>query len=75
MKTEVYNPSPLEVEMANIIESLEPQIAEKLNGNKIIKIDKNTTIDNPIIRIITEDKDGDSHEVVLKIIQKPDAML
>lgn len=75
MKTEIYNPSSLEVEMASIIEDLQKEINDKLIDHNIIKIEKNVTIDNPIIRIHTEDKDGDKHQLVLRIIQKPDAML
>ncbi len=75
MNTITYNPSPLEVELADTIESLSDTISGKLSGNKIIKIDKNTNIDNPILRITTEDNDGDRHMVIIKIIQKPDSMI
>ena len=75
MKTMTYNPSPLEVEFANIIEELRDQIEEKLNGNKIISIDKNSNVDNPLVRITLKDGEGDQHMLILKIIQKPDSML
>lgn len=70
-----YNPSPLEVEFANIIEELRDQIEEKLNGNKIISIDKNSNVDNPLVRITLKDGEGDQHMLILKIIQKPDSMM
>ena len=75
MNTTTYNPSPLEVEFANIIEEMRDTFNQKLKDNKIIKIDKNTSVDNPLLRITTEDKDGDKHMIILKIIQKPDAMI
>ncbi len=74
MNTTAYNPSPLEVELANVLEDLRESINDKLNGNTIINIDKNTNLDNPILRITTEDEDGDKHMVILKIIQKPDSL-
>ena len=75
MKTTTYNPSPLEVKFANAFEELKDQIETKLGDHKIVKIDKNVTVDNPLLRITLEDKDGDKHMVILKIIQKPDAMI
>ena len=75
MDTTTYNPSPLEVEFADTIEALSDAMSEKLSKNKIIKIDKNTNVDNPILRITTEDNDGDQHMIILKIIQKPDSMI
>ena len=75
MKTTTYNPSPLEIEFTDILESLKDQIADKLNGNKILSFEKNTSVDNPLVRITLEDSEGDKHMVILKIIQKPDAMI
>jgi len=75
MKTETYNPSPLEVQMADIIEKLRDTIESNLIDNKIIDVDKDTFLDNPIVRIKTEDKDGDQHMLIIRIIQKPDAMV
>lgn len=70
-----YNPSKLEVEFADIIEELKDQIEAKLNGNKIVALDKNSNVDNPLVRITLEDKEGDKHMLILKIIQKPDSMV
>lgn len=75
MKTTTYNPSPLEVKFADAIEELKGQIESKLKDHKITKIDKNIGVDNPILRITMEDDDGDKHMVILKVIQKPDAMI
>ena len=75
MKTTTYNPSPIEIEFADILELLKNDIDSKLKGNKIIGFDKNNNVDNPLIRITLQDEDGDKHMVILKIIQKPDAMI
>ena len=72
MKTTKYNPSDLEVSFAQALEDLKDQIEKKLPGNDIIDIDNKITADNPIVKFFLLDKDGDPHEVVLKIIQTPD---
>ena len=71
MKTLTYNPSELEVEFASAIEDLKSTIEAKLSA-QIIKIVKKDQEDNPVLTFHLEDEDGDPHEVVLKIIQKPD---
>ncbi|MDH5399333.1 MAG: hypothetical protein OEX02_14375 [Cyclobacteriaceae bacterium] len=72
MKTKSYNPSQLEVEIAEAISQLDRQIEAKISANKIIKIENKINQDNPLIRIYLLDQDGDPHEVVVKIIQTPD---
>lgn len=72
MKTQSYNPSPLEVELAKSISHLEKELSDLLKDNEILKIDNKIESDNPTVTIHLLDKDGDPHEVVLKIIQKPD---
>lgn len=72
MQTERYNPSPLEVQVANAIEKLKAQIEEQLEHNKIVEIKNNTTVDNPQLNIYLQDQDGDQHEVVIKVIQRID---
>lgn len=72
MKTTSYNPSPLEVEMVNILNELQTSIDSKLKDNEIIKVENKIHEDNPIVRFFLLDKDGDPHEVVFKIIQTPD---
>jgi hypothetical protein len=75
MITQNYNPSTLEVEFAQAIELLKDQIEHELSGNKIVSIQNKLQADNPIVLLQLEDKDGDKHELVLKIIQRPDADL
>lgn len=72
MKTDHYNPSKLEVEFANAIHNLREKIQDHLTDNKITHIFSNVDTDNPVVSFHLEDKDGDSHELVVQIIQKPD---
>jgi hypothetical protein len=72
MITQQYNPSQIEVEMAKAIKELAPEIEAKLSQFKITQIEDKIKADNPMLRIKMVDSDNDQHEVVLKIIQKPD---
>ncbi len=72
MKTVNYNPSIIEVKCAEIIKEMKDQINERLDGFSIVKIENNIKKDNPTVDIIMKDSDGDVHEVIIKIIQKPD---
>jgi hypothetical protein len=72
MKTLTYNPSPLEVDLANALSSLKNEIQKYLPENEIISIQSDTRKDNPMVRFHLLDKDGDPHELVVRIIQIPD---
>lgn len=72
MKTEHYNPSQIEVEMANALIALKKQIEKHLTTNAIIKIHNKIKNDNPMLLFQLEDQDGDPHEVVVKVIQRAD---
>lgn len=72
MITKQYNPSQLEVELAKAITELSHEIEAKLNGFKITSVEDKIQADNPMVKIKLLDSDNDSHEVVLKVIQKPD---
>lgn len=72
MKTTSYNPSPLEVDMANAILILQSEIEKHLQDNKIIHAEPNLAKDNPTIKFNLLDKDGDPHEIVVKVVQIPD---
>ena len=72
MITKDYNPSLIEVRFVEILSELEKEFNSKLINFNIVKIEKNTKLDNPTIDFILKDKDGDEHEIVLKVIQKPD---
>jgi hypothetical protein len=72
MKTESYNPSPLEVEFAKAIVGLKKEIEGHLTANKIQKIENNISADNPAVIYHLVDSDGDKHVVVVKLIQRID---
>lgn len=72
MKTQKYNPSPLEVEFAKAISELQQQIQDRLSDNVIVKVKNDLEADNPQVNFILQDKDNDNHEIVIKIIQRID---
>lgn len=74
MITKQYNPSQLEVEFAKAIADLSQQIEAKLSGFKITEIEDKIQADNPMVKVKLIDGDNDPHEIVLKIIQKPDQL-
>lgn len=72
MITKSYNPSQLEVSMADIIKSLQDTINDQLDGNNIEDIVVNGEKDNPDLLFKLIDSDGDRHELVVKFIQRAD---
>lgn len=72
MKTSTYNPSPLEVDFANALFILQDQIQKHLHDNQVINVESDIRKDNPMVKFNLLDKDGDPHEVVIRIIQIPD---
>lgn len=72
MKTSSYNPSPLEVEFANALYVLQKEIEKNLKDNQVIHVDTQIKRDNPMVKFSLLDKDGDPHEIVVRIIQIPD---
>lgn len=74
MKTISYNPSSLEVEIAKIIEKLKDQISVHLQDRKIISVEHELEMDNPLLYLTIQDDDGDLHKIALKLIQKPDGL-
>jgi hypothetical protein len=72
MKTQSYNPSPLEVEIAQILQNLSESIGKQLRTGKIVSSDVNLNLDNPILHLEIMDSDGDNHHLTVKVIQKPD---
>jgi hypothetical protein len=72
MKTSSYNPSPLEVDLANALCTLQREIQKHLNDNEIIDMKSEIKKENPLVRFQLLDKDGDPHEIVVRIIQIPD---
>lgn len=73
MKTHHYNPSVFEVKLASAITNCKAQIQEQIGDEfKIVDTEDRMNKDNPMLVFHLEDKDGDPHEVVVKIIQRPD---
>jgi hypothetical protein len=72
MKTTSYNPSSLEVDFANALIILQKDIQKHLQDNQIVNIESNIQRDNPMVKFHLVDKDGDPHEIVVRIIQIPD---
>ena len=72
MKTSTYNPSSLEVDFANALQVLREDIQKHLQNNQITSVENHVRKDNPMVRFNLVDKDGDPHEIVVRIIQIPD---
>jgi hypothetical protein len=72
MKTTSYNPSSLEVDFANALTILQKEIEKHLHNNQITGIEPNLARDNPMVKFSLVDKDGDPHEIVIRIVQIPD---
>lgn len=72
MKTTSYNPSSLEVDFANALTILQKDIEKHLQNNHITHIEPNLSRDNPMVKFSLVDKDGDPHEIVVRIVQIPD---
>ena len=72
MKTSTYNPSPLEVDFANALQILKEHIEKHLLDNQITHVENHLRKDNPMVKFSLVDKDGDPHEIVVRIIQIPD---
>lgn len=72
MITQNYNPSPIEVRFVEVLCELKDEINKQLVDFDVYKIENNTQLDNPTIDFFLKDRDGDEHEIILKVIQKPD---
>ncbi|WP_439882358.1 hypothetical protein ACSX1A_04160 [Pontibacter sp. MBLB2868] len=76
MRTRYYNPSKLEVSFAKAFEDLSPQLEDKLDeGEQVVDIESVHNADNPMVIFKLKDKEGDLHEVVVQIIQRPDTIV
>lgn len=76
MRTRFYNPSKLEVSFARAVKELTQQLETKLDeGERVIDTESIHDADNPMVIFKLEDKEGDLHEVVVQIIQRPDSIV
>ena len=72
MKTIKYNPSALEMDMANALMSMTKEIEKHLQDNTITEIDPDLDKENPVITFHLTDKDGDRHQLSVRIFQAHD---
>ena len=72
MITKDYNPSPIEVRFVEVLCDLKDEINKQLPNYDVVSIENNIQLDNPTIDFKLKDSDGDHHEIILKVIQKPD---
>ncbi len=73
MKTLNYNPSVLEVKLAKAIMACSKQLQAQLGEEvRIVDCVEHYQIDNPMVTLHLQDEDGDKHELVIKVIQRPD---
>ena len=72
MKTSSYNPSSLEIDFANALQILREHIEKHLLDNQITGVENRLGKDNPMVKFNLVDRDGDPHEIVVRIIQIPD---
>ena len=72
MKTIKYNPSALEMDMANALMSMTKEIEKHLQDNTITEIDPDLDKENPVITFHLTDKDVDRHQLSVRIFQARD---
>jgi hypothetical protein len=73
MRTDNYNPSVFEVKLAKAIMACTEQIQQHMGEDlQIVDTTEHYQIDNPMVTLHVTDKDGDLHELVIKVIQRPD---
>ncbi len=71
MKTQRYNPSPLEQELATAIATLKSELSQEISS-EIVTIETQLDTDNPKLNFLLKDEDGDEHVLVVQIIQRID---
>lgn len=58
--------------MANALFIVQKEIEKHLQNNEIVQVETNIKRDNPMVKFNLLDKDGDPHEIVIRIVQLPD---
>jgi hypothetical protein len=58
--------------MANALTILQKEIVKHLQDCDIVSVEPNIKRDNPTVKFQVVDKDGDPHEIMIRIIQVPD---
>ena len=61
---------------AKAFKDLTPQLEDKLDeGEQVVNIESIHNADNPMVIFKLKDREGDMHEVVVQIIQRPDSIV
>lgn len=60
------------MDFANALIILQKEIQKHLQDNQISNVETNINRDNPMVKFNLVDKDGDPHEIVIRVIQIPD---
>lgn len=68
-----YNPSEIEVQFARVLADLGNIIAGKMAPLKPENIEEDGSRDNLHLCLYFSDQDSDLHEVLCRVIQKPDS--
>lgn len=58
--------------MANALFIVQKELEKHLQNNQIVHVETNIKRDNPMVKFNLLDKDGDPHEIVVRIVQLPD---
>ncbi len=74
MKTNQYNPSPLELDFKTALHQVTNHLGPLLPNYQIEAVDVLKESDNPILLYKILDSDGDRHELILQVIQRPDGI-
>lgn len=75
MKTLHYNPSTLEVNFAKAFYELSPHLETRLDQAQVVAIQADNDMDNPQLTFRLKDSEGDLHEIIVQIIQRPDHLV
>ena len=74
MKTNRYNPSPLELAFTEALQNITNHLQPLLTNYQIEAVDISKESDNPFLLYKVLDAEGDRHELIIQVIQRPDGL-
>jgi hypothetical protein len=74
MITKNYNPSELEIRFSKALAECGAEIARKMEPLRLEAVETDDRQDNPALHFRFSDADGDHHEIVCRVIQRPDSL-
>lgn len=74
MITKNYNPSDLEIRFSKALAECGPEIARKMKPLQLEAVKTDEHQDNPVLYFRFTDAEGDLHEIVCRVIQRPDSL-